>query len=226
MAALCVFLVFGGFTPTYFKPILAGSPGRIAPVVHLHGLAFFGWTVLLLVQTSLVARRRVALHRSMGLVGISLATAMVVLGFIVSLLANADRMAAGNAARAYALGFSNTVALTAFAGMFAAAIHRRRNPESHKRLMLFATCMLLAAPVGRLYRPLFSPAMPPPWLVFITIDAILVACIVHDWRTLHRIHRVTAIGGAILLASQILRFPIARMAWWHSVLDVLLRLVG
>ena len=126
---------------------------------------FFAWMLLLVYQTSLIARGRVPQHRSVGLAGISLATAMVILGLIVSLHANMERIDAGQSDRAYALGFSNTVALTAFAIMVTLAIRKRRRPASHKRLMLFATCMLLNPPVGRLYRPVFAPSPPPPWLV-------------------------------------------------------------
>jgi hypothetical protein len=226
MAALCTFFVFAGFTPTYLGPLAAASLGDFAPVVHIHGVLFFSWTLLLLLQTSLVVRRRIALHRNLGLAGISLATALFIFGLIVSLLANVDRMEAGNAARAYSLGFSNTFVLIAFAVMVALAIRKRNRPASHKRLMLFATCMLLNAPVGRLYRPMFNPAPPPPWLVFATVDTILVAILVYDWKTLHRIHPVTAVAGVVLLASQILRFPLAKMGWWHATYDVLLRLVG
>ncbi|HUF67634.1 MAG TPA: hypothetical protein VMM79_03205 [Longimicrobiales bacterium] len=226
MAGLCVLFIFAGFTPTYFWPMMTGTLQGIAPVVHIHALVFFGWAVLFLVQTLLIARRRTGMHRSLGLLGISVATAVVILGFVVSLRANASRLAAGDAARAYGLGFSNTVALTAFASMVAAAIHKRKSRESHERLMLFATVNLLAAPVVRLYRPVFSPAPPPPWLVFATIDIILVACIVHDWRTTRRIHPATAVAGSLLLASQVLRFPVGGMAWWRSTYDVLLQLVA
>jgi hypothetical protein len=206
--------------------MLTGSPLEFAPVVHVHGVVFFAWTLLFLVQTTLVGRQQLALHRSVGLLGISLATAVVILGFAVSLRANAERFATGDIARAYALGFSNTYALVTFAALFAAAIHMRRKPDSHKRLMLFATSMLLAAPVGRLYRPVFAPAPPPPWLVLGTVDTILVACLAYDWRTRRRVHPATAIAGSVLIASQVLRFVIPGTAWWRATYDVIIQLVG
>lgn len=225
MAGFCVLLTFAGFTPTYWGPLATASLREFSPAVHIHGALFFSWTLLLFMQSWLVARGRLETHRSIGLVGVSLATAMVIFGFIVSLHANVERIEAGQVARAYDLGFSNTVALSAFATMVALAIHKRRRPASHKRLMLFATCMLLNPPVGRLYRPMFAPSPPPPWLVFATIDAILVACILYDWKTMRRLHPVTVASGVALLAFQILRFPLPRMAWWQTTYDVLLRLV-
>jgi hypothetical protein len=226
MAGWCVVLTFAGFTPTYLGPLVAASLGEFSPAVHIHGVLFLSWTLFLLLQAWLVVRGHTATHRSIGFLGVSLATAMVIFGFIVSLVANAERMEAGETARAYDLGFSNTFALIAFAAMVAIAIQKRRRPASHMRLMLFATCMLLNPPVGRLYRPMFAPSPPPPWLVFATIDAILFACVLHDWRALRRVHPVTVGSGLALLAFQVLRFPLPGMAWWQATYDVLLRLVA
>jgi hypothetical protein len=151
---------------------------------------------------------------------------MVIFGFIVSLAANVERMESGQIDRAYALGFSNIFALVAFAALFTLGVYKRRRPASHKRLMLFATCMLLNPPVGRLYRTVFAPSPPPPWLVFATIDVILVAFIVYDLRTMRRLHPVTVASGMVLLTFQIIRFYIPQMAWWQAAYDILLRLVG
>lgn len=225
MAGYCVLLTFAGFTPTYWAPLTTASLGEFTPAVHIHGALFFSWTLLFFLQSWLVARGRVTTHRSVGLLGVSLATAMVIFGFIVSLAANVERIEAGQVARAYDLGFSNSFALLAFAVLVALAIHKRRQPASHKRLMLFATAMLMNPPVGRLYRPVFAPSPPPPWVVFLTIDAILVACIVYDLRSMRRVHPVTVATGIALLTFQVIRFPLPRMAWWQATYDVLLRLV-
>ncbi len=224
-AAACAALTFVGFTPTYWRPIATASPVDVSPAVHIHGALFFAWILLLLLQSWLAASGRVPLHRSLGLLGISVATAMVIFGFIVSLGANVERMESGQAARAYAFGFSNSFALLAFSVLFALAIHERTRPAAHKRLVLFATLMLMNPPVARLYRPIFAPDQPPPLLVFATIDALLVACVWHDWKTLGRVHPVTWGAGSALLAFQLIRFPVARMAWWQAVYDVALRLV-
>jgi hypothetical protein len=225
MATLCLFFAFGGFTSTYFVPLANGSL-RVAPVVHIHGVLFFSWTLLVLLQTSLVAKRRVALHRSLGLAGISLATAMVIFGSIVNLLSNQERMAAGQSGRAYALGFSGLMAMLAFGVMFALAIRNVKRTDYHKRWMLFATCMLLNAPVGRLYRPVFSPGPPLPLVVFATVDSILVACLLYDWKTLRRPHPVTLAAGGVLVGLQIVRFPFPETALWHATYDALLGLVA
>lgn len=226
MAGLCVFFAFGGFTPTYFGPLATGTLREMSPVVHIHGVLFFSWTLLFLGQSWLVTHRRTAVHRNVGLGGISLATAMFILGVIVNLLSNERRIEAGQLGRAYSLGFSGLMAMASFGTLFALAIWYRRRPDYHKRFMLFATSMLLNAPVGRLFRPVFSPAPPPPWLVFATVDTILVACLLYDWKTRGRPHIVTLVGGSLLLAQQLLRFVVADTAAWHAIYDTLLRLVA
>ena len=45
MAGVCMFFAFAGFTPTYFAPIAKGTLEGISPVVHIHGLLFFSWTI-------------------------------------------------------------------------------------------------------------------------------------------------------------------------------------
>jgi energy-converting hydrogenase Eha subunit A len=84
MALACVATAFLGFIPTYWTPLVAGQFSA-HPVVHMHGIAFFSWTIFAVFQTSLVPAGRVALHRSVGLAGISIATLLTVLGLLAAL---------------------------------------------------------------------------------------------------------------------------------------------
>jgi hypothetical protein len=118
------------------------------------------------------------------------------------------------------------MAMVSFGTLFALGIAKIKRPESHKRLILFATCMLLNAAVGRLYRPMFAPMPPPPWLVFVTVDSILVACLVYDWKTRGRPHPVTVAAGSVLVGLQIIRFLVPGTELWRSIYDRLLLLVA
>ena len=58
--------VFVGFAPTYYlKDYFRAAP--LPLLVHFHGLVFTAWILLFLTQTSLVAARRIDLHRRLGL---------------------------------------------------------------------------------------------------------------------------------------------------------------
>ena len=65
MAAVALIAVLVGFARTYF---LAGLFRAPLPnmLVHIHAAAFTSWIVLLIAQISLVAARRVDLHRRLG----------------------------------------------------------------------------------------------------------------------------------------------------------------
>ncbi len=51
--AMC-FFIFGGFGLTYLGPMAAGTRPPDPPVVHLHGVVFFAWMVLLVAQSVLI----------------------------------------------------------------------------------------------------------------------------------------------------------------------------
>ena len=138
MAGACVLIAFGGFAPTYWLQL---PPGTFvgSPLLHLHGAAVFGVDALLLLQTTLAARGRIARHRSWGLLGVSLATAMVLVGFAVADEVLATRLAAGFGDRARAFHIASTSMVTLFGVFVSAAIVFVGRPEIHKRLMLLAT---------------------------------------------------------------------------------------
>ena len=88
MAVVALITVLVGFARTYF---LAGLFRAPLPnlLVHIHGAAFTLWIILFITQISLVAARRVDLHRRLGLLGFVLAVVMIVLGTVTA----SDRLA-------------------------------------------------------------------------------------------------------------------------------------
>src|SRR6266567_8574708 len=94
MALACTAVAFLGFAPTYWLPLATGSFSA-TPVVHFHGLLFFAWTLYFVLQTWLAASGRVARHRTVGMIGVSLATAMTIFGFLVAVNAMKRSAAAG-----------------------------------------------------------------------------------------------------------------------------------
>jgi hypothetical protein len=228
MAGLCVFYAFGGFSTTYFIPMTSGTLRDVTPAVHIHGILFFSWTLMFLLQSSLVASGKVARHRALGMVGISVATAMVIFGLIVNMQFTAARLEAGvSLERTYGLAFGGTMSMIGFGTLFAFAIANVKRPDVHKRLMLFATCMILTAAVSRLWSPLFDDlASVPVLLSYVTIDVIIVACVLHDRRSLGRIHGATIIGGAAVVAAQIFRMTVPGTELWQNTAPLMLRLLG
>jgi hypothetical protein len=64
-ALTCAAVAFLGFTPTYFAPLTQGS-FRANPIVHIHGIVFFSWTLFFTYQAWLVANGRTMRYRDVG----------------------------------------------------------------------------------------------------------------------------------------------------------------
>ena len=109
------------------------------PILHLHGLLSSAWFVLFIVQAKLAAAGRFDRHRALGLIGISLATAVVFTGLMVAVNGLEHRVAAGFEAQGRAFSIVPLSIVGCFAALIAAAIANVRRPEAHMRFMLAAT---------------------------------------------------------------------------------------
>ena len=222
MALACMAVAFLGFAPTYWVP-LANRSLSASPVVHFHGLLFFAWSLYFVFQSWLAASGKVARHRTIGMIGVSLATAMTIFGFLVAVNAMKRSAAAGLTDDGIAFAIVPLSGILFFAVVFTLAIAAIRKPEAHKRLMLLASISLLDAAVARWFLTFLAPPGPlgpPP--VPVTIPPalvaylLLVAAIVYDWRTRGRPHPVYVYGGIALIAVKLLNWPISVTPWWHS----------
>src|SRR5215472_7550884 len=77
-------VIFVGFARTYYLNAFFAHRS-LTPPVHLHGFLFSAWFVLLFVQMTLIAKRRIDLHRRVGYIGAFLALSMVIVGMIVTI---------------------------------------------------------------------------------------------------------------------------------------------
>jgi hypothetical protein len=232
-----VLVAFGGFTPTFWGQ-MARSNVIGPPILYIHGLLFSAWVIFLFAQASLVAAGRTLAHRDWGLAGVALATAMAFSVPLVVLrqIADADAAGFGEAARRFAIvPLSTLVFWVVFIGFAFANVRR---PETHKRLIIVATVGALQAAVARFFLLAASagaatgggPAGPPP-VVFslpagLVVDLLLVVAIVHDWRSNRRVHPAYIVGGAALLAKQLLIIPLAATPTWLAAMAVFEKLAG
>ncbi len=238
MAALCVAIAFGGFAPTYWLQLV---PGTFVgpPLLHLHGLLFSAWTVLLLWQTVLATRGRLPLHRRWGLVGVALASAMVFVGLASALQTLAHGLAAGYGDRSRAFLILPVSAIALFVGFFVAALWQVRERAAHQRYMLLATIVLLQAAVARIAftlatggGPGLRPGLgaPPPLIIGLVpsllLELLIVAGIVYDWRTLGRPHRAWLVGGGVVTAVVLLRGPLSATPVWLATAQWLAHIAG
>ena len=218
--------VLCGFAPTFYLRLFTGGPKTtisghpFTPLVGVHAALFTGWVTLFIVQTALVAGRRVRVHQRLGVAGAVLAGAMVVVGAFLAVNSAAAGAAPPGvdplAFLAIPLGD-----MLVFAIFVAAALLLRREREAHKRLMLLAYVSLMAAAVARL------PGVLPlgPFAFYGLAFVFIAAGVVHDLATRGRPHPVYLWGGALYVLAVPLRLLVSGTAAWRSVAQFLTRAV-
>ncbi len=232
MALACMTIAFIGFVPTYWAPMAKGT-FQAAPVYHLHGLIFFSWTLYFIFQTWLVASGQTLRHRSVGLIGISLATAMTFFGILISILSvRRDTIGGmGEAARTFMIVPLTDIAF--FAVFVLLAMLYLRRAEWHKRFMLLATIVLMPAPIARWFltflAPPGGPAVPPVSVAtgpVLVASLLLIIAMLHDWRSRGRPHAVYVWGGGVFLAVMLLRIAVSTTSAWQAIATAMARLAG
>jgi uncharacterized membrane protein YozB (DUF420 family) len=215
MALAILSAVFLGFSRSFFlRPLFPGHRGPPEAFFYLHGAVFTAWFVLLVVQAFLVGLGRTDLHRRLGIAGAVLAVAMVVTGTEGALIA-ARRPGGfmGIAAPPLAFLAMPLFDMGLFAVLVGIAIARRRDPQTHKRLMLVASIAIVDAAIAR-WPFAFMKAGPPAFLGI--TDLFLVPLVIWDLATRRRLHPATLWGGLALVASQPLRLWVSGTAGWMA----------
>ncbi|MDE2250028.1 MAG: hypothetical protein KGL25_01300 [Gammaproteobacteria bacterium] len=246
MAVAMTGTAFLGFVPTFWVPLVQGIPERI-PVLAIHAALFFAWTLLLVYQAWLATSGRIARHRDVGLIGVSLATAMTIFGAMAAINAGQRAVAANYAVAGEAFMIVPLAAIFVFAVLVVAAIVNMRRSDWHKRFLISATAVLLDAPIARPFiayivmgghMPPFQgtagmagqhgPPPPvagilPPTLVG---DLFIVAGMIYDWRTRGKVHPAYFWAGGFALAVQLLKIPFSASPLWHCTARWLISLAG
>lgn len=229
IAAAFVLLMFVAFTPSYFSPLATGS-FRGPPILHLHGVLFFAWPILFLVQAVLVSRGKVSSHRTLGLLGVSLATAMIFTGV--------QAVASDLRANQEGLALVAFGGLVLFALFVILAVVTRRRVDHHQRWMFLATLVLMQAVSARFVARVILGSAPPAGvppealvqrigLIHLTFDVLVLAIVcVADWRRRGRPHPVFLVGGGLLVLVHAFRYLLLGTAAWRNTTQTILALTG
>ncbi len=219
-AILIAVLVVLSFPITYFLPLATGSKS-FTLLRHLHGLAFFAWVGLYVVQTRLVRTGNVRLHRELGIAGVALAGGMVPLGLWQAVTAAAERQARG-VELPFEFSLYNLVDILIFSVAFGWAIYQAtRRIEWHRRLMFIALLNLFGPAFSRVIALL---PIAYPWydmLPNLVADAVLGALALHDQRVLGRVHPVTLWAALVLIPLHAVEPLVARSTWWNELAPAL-----
>ncbi len=223
MAVVFIITVFAGFARTYYLSPLFGTPS-LTPLLHLHGLVFSSWLVLLVAQTALVAAKRTDIHRRLGIAGGAIAALMLVIGTMTAIIrAKIVEVPPGSPSPLAFLTIPLGDMLV-FGILVGAGFYFRRRPDTHKRLMLLATIAILPAAIARL--PFAFIQQVGPLAFFGLADLFVLVCLIYDLITRRRPHRATVTGGLLIIASQPLRLMLGNTQAWLTFADWLTQWVG
>lgn len=195
-------------------------------IVHFHAVAFLGWPTLLTAQVLLIRTNRREIHRKLGLAGLGLAAAMVVLGPATALTADALAFTrTGQAPTFLSIQFTD---ILAFTGLVAAGFQLRGDASAHKRLMLLAALYIsdagFARWLGDSVRHLTGDGYWPMIAqLYLANTALMLALGGYDLVTRRRLHPAYVAGLAWVFANELTAVAVFFNPAWTPIS---LKLIG
>ena len=231
MAMWFIAIVLAGFIPDSLMKIDAVQTGQRPPfpwVLHMHAVLMGSFLLLLLAQSWLMATGRKAQHMRLGIAGMVLAPALVIVGFVLAptmyhmLWAGAQAAPASKQAEMqFALGIWENILLLQirigilFSLFLAIGLTARGHDAGmHKRMMYLGTVMALPAGIDRIPWLWSSmPASPMSADVF-TLSAIAPMFL---WDVLRNrsVHPAYIFWLTVNLPFAIAVHGLWDTPWWH-----------
>ncbi len=178
-------LVFTGFARTFYLNGLFAKL-HLPSLFILHGVVFSSWLIVVVTQSFLISAKQVRIHKKLGYASIAIVIAMFALGWIMSVQAAQRGFTPPGGPPPLAFLAFQLFGLFAFVGLITAAYLLRNRPETHKRLMVGATILLLTPAVARIFL-LFTTNAILPRTLGVQL-ALLLACMAYDLATRKRVH--------------------------------------
>ena len=207
-AAFVILLNVAGFAPS-----LIDQSRRVAPptwLVTAHGALAGAWLLFFLIQATLVASRRTAIHRRLGVAGPFIAFAMIAVGSNDGIdLARRGYDLSGDIARAAGPSLASAdgeeravqmfpllLAFANFGILTGLGLSFRHRPAVHKRLMLLTLGVLVLTPLIHLSGHLVGrwPGLcgaPLILAIFTAANALPFSVAVHDKVSDGRVHAIS-----------------------------------
>ena len=197
------------------------------PILVAHAILFSAWLALLTGQILLVRTKRLRLHKKLGRVAI----------LLVPLMVYSAVAAEVHSQRFYIQRHDDDLHFFILPLFYAAAfgilsiwavLVAKKDPVSHKRLILLATTVIVGAAYARWWGSeltvLFGDGF---WGMLVNTFAgtnlLLAAAVGYDVATRKRVHRVYLIVVPAMLASELICSYIYHADWWMPIAR---RLIG
>jgi hypothetical protein len=223
MVALIWLGILMGFVPDIIHRVHIHRP--FPAVVWFHGAVFVGWLSLLTVQLLLIRARRVDLHRELGMAGVALYGAMIVLGIVTSVAVDYALFGTPHSDPSFlSIQLADMLAFSVLGGF---AIALRKSPDSHKRLMLLATICIANAGFSRWFahglERFLGDGYWGNWAQLYLTDLVLVALLAaYDLISRRRLYSAFVLGAAWGLGLEFAAVWLYVMPWWKPVATMLI----
>lgn len=200
MGLLGLFAVLTGFATTFIIPVSKGT-FKAPAIIYVHGAFAFCWVCLFLAQAVLIKTRKFPVHRILGFAGVFIALGAAVTIIPVGMYQVERDLANGLGETAISSLVGSVTSAILFVSLAYAGILKRRRPETHKRLMLLATIVLLW-PAWFRFRHYF-PSVPRPdvWFGVVLADSLIIIAFIRDKLVRGSIHPVLLYTGLFIMAE-------------------------
>jgi len=200
MVSVAAVIVFVGFAPSFYLKSIIHAPPPLTQLTIAHGVVFTAWVLLFVLQSSLIASKRPAPHRQLGILGAILFGAMISLGLSTAITAAQLGHAPPGAPPPLAfLALSLFVILAALA-LVAMGLWNRRRSDWHKRLMLASLFVMTGPGTGRIAIPL-GFASQEVTIGFVVTELLLAVAVWYDYRVHKRVHPAYWVAAAVVIAA-------------------------
>ncbi|MBX7494010.1 hypothetical protein K3163_12415 [Qipengyuania sp. 1NDW9] len=219
MAIVLLVMTVAAFAPRYVIPLTLGTydpPASWNMWMHPHAIAGFGFSLLFIIQPSLIAREKFAAHRALGWVGAGLVLLSVFSGVGVQL--GTFPTTESDVSNIVGGAFRLFQSLPLMLGFFVAAVWLRKRTDWHWRFMYMAAYAAVGTIIGRLFLH-FTPIEPeligalvgPANLAFVLVLPI------SDKLRLGKVHKASWISLAVFIAFQAVVAPFALSETWMKL---------
>jgi hypothetical protein len=236
MGVLFLGVVLLGFLPNTIATLSGQVPLIGRPIVHLHAVTMGSWLLLFLAQTILMASERKRLHQQLGLASMVLAAAMFAVMLVITTARYGQLVELAHGTLANPAGdvtpeflgrrmafvlFIQGRAVVLFGLFYAwAVLVRRSAPETHKRMMILATLVVVDAALGRM------SWLPGHTGVFVAADAgydaihlyqllLMAPAVGYDLLKRQRVHHAYVVGLGLFLLFSVATHVAWNSTWWQ-----------
>jgi hypothetical protein len=214
-----LFAVLIGFSTTFLVPLSKGS--FHAPLlVHVHAALAFGWICLFIFQTILIQTNNYKRHRQLGILGVLIAAGIVITLIPVGLFQVEKDLRAGLGQTAISSLIGTITSGIIFASLVVAGVLKRREPSSHKQLLLLATILLLW-PAWFRFRHIF-PFVPKPeiWFAVVLADSLIVLSIVWHRSVTKTTSPILLYIGLFIIIEHAIEVYLFDTTHWRSLANL------